>query len=96
MAAMTELAPRLTDLVLATRTVSEQGGACPFQAQGTILGMPFYFRFREDFASLAIGDAESVGRSEVTGNPYSGFLSNEEFEAIFRKLLKRYLKSLKY
>lgn len=93
---MTELTPRLTDLVLATRTISEQGGACPFQVQGTVLGMPFYFRFRDDFASLSIGDSESVGQGGVTGNRYAGFLSSDEFETMFRKLLKRYLKSLKY
>lgn len=92
---MTEIAPKLTDLVLATRTITEQGGACPYQAKGTVLGQHFYFRFRNDFASLTVGEAEPVGRSEVTGDPYAGFLSTDQFESIFRNLLKRYLKSLK-
>jgi hypothetical protein len=52
---MTETAPTRTDLVLATRTIDEQGGACPFQAQGNILGQQFYFRFRNDYASLSLG-----------------------------------------
>ncbi|MBT2568830.1 hypothetical protein J7I84_20520 [Arthrobacter sp. ISL-85] len=51
---MDTTAPKLTDLVLATRTISEQGGACPFQAEGTILGQHFYFRFRNDYASLTV------------------------------------------
>lgn len=93
---MTTNSPKLTDLVLATRTISEQGGACPYQATGTVLGQHFYFRFRSDFASLQIGDGETVGISGVTGDSYAGSLSEEEFEKLFRKLLKQYLKSLKF
>lgn len=87
--------PRLTDLILQTRTIEEQGGSCPYQATGTILGQSFYFRFRHDYASLQIGEAETVGIADVTGDAYSGSLSDDEFEQLFRRLLKAYLKSLK-
>jgi hypothetical protein len=87
--------PKLTDLVLATRTFEEQGGSCPYQATGTILGQSFYFRFRHDYASLQIGESETFGIADVTGDDYSGSLSAEEFETLFRKLLKKHLKSLK-
>lgn len=93
---MTALVPKLTDLVLATRTITQQGGACPYQAEGTILGQHFYFRFRSDFASLTVGETEQVVIGGVTGDPYSGTLSCDEFEKLFRKLLKRYLKSFKF
>jgi hypothetical protein len=87
--------PKLTDLILGTRTIEEHGGACPYQATGAILGEHFYFRFRNDYASLQVGEAETVGISGVTGDSYAGTLSDEDFEKLFRKLLKRYLKSLK-
>lgn len=88
--------PTLTDLILETRTIKEQGGACPYQATGTILGQHFYFRFRNDYASLQIGEGETLGLPDVTGDGYNGHLSDEEFEKLFRKLLKRYLKTLKF
>lgn len=87
--------PRLTDLILQTRTIAEQGGACPYQATGAILGLPFYFRFRNDYASLQTGESETFGIANVTGDDYSGSLTGEEFETLFRKLLKKYLRSLK-
>jgi hypothetical protein len=37
-----------------------------------------------------------VGIGEVTGDAYAGSLSSDEFERLFRKLLKRYLKSLQF
>jgi hypothetical protein len=95
-ATMAETAPKLTDLVLATRTITEQGTWCPFQAEGTILGQHFYFRFRTDYASLTVGESDVVVISNVTGDPLAGSLSTDEFEKLFRKLLKRYLKSLKF
>lgn len=98
MASMTETtkAPTLTDLIFGARTIEEQGGSCPYQATGTILGEHFYFRFRNDYASLQVGEAETVGLAGVTGDAYAGSLTDEEFEKLFRKLLKRYLKSLKF
>lgn len=88
-------APKLTDLALETRTIDEQGGACPYQVRGTILGQEFYFRFRNDYAALRIGDGDPVAISELTGDSYAGSLTDEEFEAAFRKLLRIYLASLK-
>lgn len=35
--------------------LDEAGGACPFQAEGTLFGIPFYFRFRHNWASLRLG-----------------------------------------
>lgn len=86
--------PHLIDLILQTRTITEQGGSCPYQATGTILGQSFYFRFRNDCASLQIGESETLYIPDVTGDDYSGSLSDEEFESLFRRLLKRYLRSL--
>lgn len=93
---MTALTPKLTDLVLETRTITEQGGYFPYQATGTILGLSFYFRFRDDHASLTVGESEAVIIAGVTGDPMASSLSSDEFEKLFRKLLKRYLKSLKF
>jgi hypothetical protein len=87
--------PKLTDLVIATRTIDEQGGTSPYQATGTILGLSFYFRFRYDYASLQVGESESFGIDNVTGDDFNGYLSDEDFEKLFRKLVKKYLKSLK-
>lgn len=86
--------PRLTNLILQTRTITEQGGSCPYQATGTILGLSFYFRFRNDCASLQIGESETLYIQGVTGESYSGSLSDEEFESLFQRLLKTYLRSL--
>lgn len=81
----------LTDLILETREIEEQGGACPYQATGTILGKPFYFRFRNDCASLKVGDDEEY-EPEATGQSMSGFLTGDEFEELFKLLLRRILK----
>jgi hypothetical protein len=51
--------PQFTDPILQTRTFTEQGGACPYQATGTILGQSSYFRFRNDCASLEIGESNA-------------------------------------
>ncbi|HEX9088668.1 MAG TPA: hypothetical protein VF867_14210 [Arthrobacter sp.] len=91
---MTEQTPKLTDLILATRTITEQGGACPYQATGTVLGQHFYFRYRNGYATLEIGDKGHVGIAH--GDSYSGSLDDEEFESLFRKLLKAYLKNLRF
>lgn len=37
-------------------TVSEWGGACPFQAEGTINGKPFYFRARHGSWTLEVAE----------------------------------------
>jgi hypothetical protein len=58
---MTTTNPTLTDLAMETRTITEQGGACPYQATGTVLGQPFYFRFRNGYATLDIGEAPDYG-----------------------------------
>lgn len=91
---MTSKLPTLTDLAVETRTITEQGGACPYQATGTILGQHFYFRYRNGHASLEIGESSSF--STAYGDPYDGSLDDEEFESLFRLLLKQYLKSLSF
>ena len=39
------------------------GGNCPVQAEGTIQGVPFYFRARGEHWSLGVG-ADPVGRPD--------------------------------
>lgn len=34
--------------------ITQAGGMCPFQAEGTLHGVPFYFRFRHNWAELRI------------------------------------------
>lgn len=92
MAPMTTKTPKITDLALTTRTITEQGGACPYQATGTILSLPFYFRYRHGHATLEVGESRF---GTAHGDSYDGSLSDEEFETLFRLLLRQYLKSLK-
>jgi hypothetical protein len=89
---MTTNTPTLTDVALETRTITEQGGACPYQATGTILGQPFYFRYRNGYASLEIGESPVCGTAY--GDSYAGSLDNEEFEMLYRTLLNQNLWSL--
>jgi hypothetical protein len=59
------------------------GGACPFQAEGTIDGAEFYFRYRRGHATLSASD-KTVGES--FGDALDGFLDDAEFAALFTRL----------
>ena len=71
------------------------GGNCPVQAEGTIDGVPFYFRARGDSWSLGIG-ADPVGKAhwehrEWFGEwPDAGWMSLEEAAAFLHRAADRY------
>lgn len=81
-----------TTLTLDDATVREWGGACPFQATGSINGEFFYFRLRHGYASLEVGSYFDEGIS--VDNSEWGYLdggcSYSEFEAIFNHLMQSY------
>ena len=82
---MSELVPTLV--------VSSAGGMFPFQAEGLIHGLPFYFRQRGESVSLSVGEAdgEAFGESIL----YSAKLTEEEladkqdFVTMFLKLVPK-------
>lgn len=72
------------------------GGAVPFQAEGIYMGaLDFYFRFRHDYASLTMGRPGRnvpepdlvVAKADIFGEPFAGFLTNEQFGDIFSELM---------
>lgn len=80
-------------------------GSVPVQAQGTIehqgVHRPFYFRFRSDCATLAVWADEAARKADwvnpawharhdgVTGEPYEGWLTAEQFAELFTELAGR-------
>lgn len=65
------------------------GGLCPFQAEGTLHGLPFYFRFRHSTGTLRVGGdlhfkalyaagmefGEDEDQSWLSGDPFVDLLS---------------------
>lgn len=75
-------------------TITGSGGAVPFQAEGTIDGYEFYFRYRHGSASLRVGtdDAVSVpywAAGVVYGDDLDGTLNYDEFVFLFCHLAAR-------
>lgn len=77
-----------------TLAVESYGGACPLQAEGTICGRHFYFRFRSGIARLEVGDASTDGgrvplwsATIDTRAPHAGSLSDEAFMDMFQRLV---------
>ena len=78
------------------------GGNCPVQAEGTITGVPFYFRARWNHWSMSIGENPiAIEISEIMwykdegwGNgPYeAGWMPVEEAERIIRKCAAEFIK----
>lgn len=89
----TELFKRIPSLQL-----HSAGGMLPFQAEGTIDGLPFYFRYRSDYMSLTVAASErdefwskplyQAGQEYGDGDGYGGVLSHEEFMEQFPKMVK--------
>ncbi len=76
--------------------ITSAGGACPYQAYGTIDGEQFYFRFRHDSAQLEVGpdvpDRDGLmyaERHDVTGDEWNGSLSDEEALALIIELAEK-------
>lgn len=70
------------------------GGICPFQSEGTMHGLPYYFRYRGGNASLRVGveDGEMwfkplYSAQTSFGHPLDGFLSPEEFRQLLTQLI---------
>lgn len=76
--------------------IDRLGGNCPVQADGTIDGVPFYFRARGSHWSMGIGpqpiDAPEWYHRELwCDDPYgAGWMSEEEAERMIRICAKWY------
>ena len=72
--------------------IETNGGACPTQAEGTINGIPFYFRARSGVWDFTIG-SDPVGQQIHGGADYDvsgdddtyGWMKPAEVEAIIRE-----------
>jgi len=89
--------------------ITNAGGACPYQAEGTYRGLPFYFRSRGMFWSMAISfqkdDPEYMKWSDLPHWFYSekysdeeyaaGYITNEEANTFIEKSVKMFDKEVK-
>lgn len=73
------------------------GGNCPVQAEGTIDGIPFYFRARGEHWSMSIGGPDAVGQpewyheEEFGDGPYdAGWMSEEDANKFIRQSANRF------
>lgn len=70
------------------------GGACPFQAEGILHGLPLYFRFRHSWADLRIDSGDwyqplySAGTAFGAGKDL-GWLDPHEFVKLMTRLIPR-------
>ncbi len=77
------------------------GGFCPVQAEGTVNGIPFYFRSRGEHWAMAVGE-DPLGillgemgwfRRERYGDfPSAGYMPLEEAEVIIRRCAEEFIK----
>lgn len=74
-----------------TLTIEAYGGSYPVQAEGTLAGHPFYFRYRSGNASLKVGGdlfQQSLWLATTAyGDGLQGHLSLDEFKSLFRQLV---------
>ena len=73
--------------IIPNLVVSSAGGSCPFQAEGLLYGLPFYYRERNGWASLSVG--ESNGAPPYLDSIYSAGIDCAEFsdEEEFARLM---------
>lgn len=79
--------------------INSIGGNCPVQAEGTINGVPFYFRARHEHWSLSIGE-DPIMRDDAWfyqepwphGRFQAGWMSQEEARQCIDKAINKYLK----
>lgn len=77
-----------------------EGGACPYQAEGSFGGERFYFRYRSDNASLSVGPPSETDSSMpvhpprlyavifgVFDEPLRGFLERKEAHELMARLV---------
>lgn len=77
--------------------ITSAGGMCPYQAEGTLKGHPFYFRYRHGYADLRAGEYDSkvmpyldgaLWHSGVDyGDTFGGALSSSEFTTLMIELV---------
>jgi hypothetical protein len=78
--------------------IAEIGGACPVQAEGTVKGVPFYFRSRWDRWAMHIGADPLAAESWVYEELYSGgpmgagYVSEQEAREFINKAADIWLK----
>lgn len=79
-------------------TISMIGGNCPVQGQGTIDGVPFYFRARGEHWSFSVGQDPVCHPDWILKEPYgdtpfaAGWMSEEEARAFIEIAADRYRK----
>lgn len=83
-----------------TVVVTELGGNCPVQAEGTIDGVPFYFRARGERWQLFVGGDDLLGdphwyHEEPWGDEAfsAGWMTEDEARALIQKGAQLYAKA---
>ena len=83
--------------------IDNLGGNCPVQGEGTVLGVPFYFRARHEEWSMGIGeDPVAVTRAQIEeiwykseewgdGEFSAGWMDREDAFAIIRRCAAEYI-----
>ena len=84
--------------------IHEICGNCPVQAEGTIMGVPFYFRSRGNTAAIGIGEdpvgvtlgSDGFYRSEQIGDSAfaAGWISEGQACAMIHKWAEEYKKEV--
>lgn len=71
--------------------VTSAGGACPFQSEGTLHGLAYYFRYRHGQATLAVGGdpigAPLYSAALTYGDDYDGILDRSQFSDLMARLV---------
>ncbi len=75
--------------------IDSLGGKCPVQAEGTINGVPFYFRARGEIWTLEVGadliEAVDWEHAEWFGEwPDAGWMTDAQAETFLRAAAARY------
>ena len=80
-----------------TLKITNQGGTCPYQAEGTISGYPFYFRSRGQHWSFEVtkqyGDGEIMWQysEKYSDTPHAaGYINHEEADLFINIAAKIY------
>lgn len=75
--------------------ITQAGGVCPFQAEGTLHGMAFYFRYRHGYAELRIPSRQGwfkplyCAGAEFGTSEDQGWLDGPEFVEVMSQLIPR-------
>jgi hypothetical protein len=67
-------------------------GAIPFQSEGTLAGLPYYFKYKSGYARLRVGGDLSAAplyeADQEYGHPLDGALDDDEFAHLFPRLVR--------